>query len=245
MSSYPAQELLDRAGKDLAFLCPHQYTRDLAAIDSGFRKLSKMIDTTPGCGHLKIAVTEWNVSGGEWGLTRARQMTLETALFNARHLHIMMRHCDKVEIANRSNMANSFCGGAFETNAAGILKRPSFHVMSLYAHHFRPVPLQVDYDTNAADVFACASPDKKAVTIFVVNLKPEPRQFRIASPGFATPLRIVGAEAVFDVQQDGQADVMNHWDDPERVRSGKLTAAGREVMLPPLSISAIDCEAKE
>ena len=64
MSSYPAQELLDVAGKDLAFVCPHEYTRDLAKADSSLRKLSHMIDTTPGSGHLKIGITEWNVGGG-------------------------------------------------------------------------------------------------------------------------------------------------------------------------------------
>ena len=245
MSSYPAQELLDVAGKDLAFVCPHEYTRDLPRIDSSLRKISQMIDTTPGCGHLKIAVTEWNVSGGEWGLTRARQMTLETALLNARHLHILMRHCDKVEIANRSNMANSYCGATFETNPAGVLKRPSHYLMDLYTRHARPLPLKVESAPNGPDVFACASADKKNVTLFVVNSEAKPLPLRLAGEGFERPLRIVSAEAVCDTQDARQLDVMNHWVAPERVKIVRLTTAGDTVILPAFSVTAIESETTE
>ena len=235
------------AGRDLAFVCPHQYTRDLAKIDSGLRKLTDLINTTPGCEHLKIAITEWNVSGGDWGINRARQMTLETALLNARHLHVMMRHCDKVEIANRSNMANSYCGATFETNPAGILKRPSHYVMELYTHHARPLPMKVETapGPHCPDVFACASPDKKSVTLFAVNTEDRPLEFRLAGEGFEKPLQIVGAEVVRDTQDARQLDVMNHWTDPERVKSMKLATSGNTVVLPPFSVAAIEGEVRE
>jgi len=245
MSSYPAQKLLDAAGKDLAFVCPHQYTRDLAKIDSSLRKLSQMIDTTPGCGHLKIAITEWNVSGGEWGLMRGRQMTLETALLNARHLHIMMRHGDKVEIATRSNMANSFCGATFETNPAGVLKRPSHFVMDLYTRHTRPLPLKVGNASEGLDVFACGSLDKEKVTLFAVNSETRPMPFRLAGEGFEKPLYILSAETVRDTQDAGELDVMNHWAAPDRVKTVTLKTVGDTVVLPPLSVTAIETESKE
>ncbi|MDR3404132.1 MAG: alpha-L-arabinofuranosidase C-terminal domain-containing protein [Chthoniobacter sp.] len=245
MSSYPAQELLDVAGKDLAFVCPHQYTRDFAKIDSSLRKISEMIDTTPGCGHLKIAVTEWNVSGGEWGWMRARQMTLETALFNARHLHLLMRHCDKVVIANRSNMANSYCGAIFETNPAGVLKRPGYYVMDLYTRHARPLPLKVEGAPDGPDFFACASADKKNVTLFAVNSEAKPLPFRLAGTGFEKQLRIVSAEAVCDTQDARQIDVMNHWDTPDRVKIMRLSTSGDTVILPALSVTAIESEPSE
>jgi len=245
MSSYPAQKLLEVAGKDLAFVCPHQYTRDLAGCDSSLRAISQMIDTTPGCGRLKIAITEWNVSGGEWGLMRGRQMSLETALFNARHLQVMMRHCDKVEIATRSNMANSFCGATFETSPAGVLKRPSHYVMEMYTRHFRPIPLKVESEPNGPDVFACASVDKKSMTLFAVNSGTSPVSVRLASDGFAKAWRVFRAETVCDTRDARQLDVMNHWATPNRVKTVRLEANGDTVVLPALSVTAIEGESKE
>jgi alpha-L-arabinofuranosidase len=245
MSSYPAQELLDKAGKDLAFVCPHHYSRNLEGIDTRLRELAQEIDATAGCERLKVAITEWNVSGGDWGLLRGRQMTLETALLNARQLHIMMRHCDKVEIATRSNLANSYCGATIETNAAGVLRRPSHFTMELYSHHWRPLPLQVESTAENVDVFACGALDEKAVTLFAVNSGKEPVEIRLASDGFDGPLRISGAEAVADTQDARQIDLMNHWSAPDRVRIIKLKTKGDAVTLPALSVVAIAAVASE
>jgi alpha-N-arabinofuranosidase len=245
MSSYPAQELLDVAGVDLAFVCPHQYTRDLKSSDTRLRDLSQMIDVTPECGHLKIAITEWNVSGGDWGLLRGRQMTLETAIFNARHLHVMMRHCDKLAIATRSNLANSFCGATFETNPAGVLRRPSHYAMELYSRHWRPLPLKVDGGAEGVDIFACGSLDGKSVTLFAVNSGKEPAEIRLASEGFDKPLRIRSGEVVGDTQDARQIDLMNHWVAPDRIKIMKLKATRDTATLPALSVAAIAVEAGE
>jgi alpha-N-arabinofuranosidase len=240
MSSYPDQELLDLAGKDLALVCPHQYTRDLQRCDSDLRRISQMIEATPGCGNLKIGITEWNVSGGEWGLMRGRQMTLETALLNARHLHAMMRHCDKVEIGIRSNMANSFCGATFETNPSGLLRRPSFYVMQLYRRRAQPIPLQVESEKNGPDVFAGGSEDGKSFTLFAVNSESRPTPIRIIGEGSVGALRITRAETVHDTRDALQPDVMNHWSAPDRVKTTALKTNGNGVTLPPFSISAIE-----
>lgn len=244
MSSYPAQKLLVHAGYLLDFVCPHQYTRDLAGIDARLTDLSKLIDNTPGCAHLKIGVTEWNVSGGEWGLMRGRQMTLETALFNARHLNIFMRHCDKVEIATRSNMANSFCGATFETNPSGVLKRPSHFVMELYGRHARPIPLKIECSSPGPDIFACASEDKKAVTLFAVNYNAAPQKLSLKGRDLSQ-LEISKVEAVCDTADARQLDAMNHWETPERVKRVPLPLLdNHSVMLPAYSVVALDCQCR-
>ena len=140
MASFPTQKLLDRVGKDIAYVGPHHYTPDFARCDRDFANLSRMIDTTPGCGQIKIAVTEWNVTGGAWGLERGKMLTLDAALLNGRYLHVLMRHSDKAEIACRSNLANSYAGAIIETSPAGLLKRPSYYVMQLYARHAKAGP---------------------------------------------------------------------------------------------------------
>ena len=143
VSSFPSQKVLDVLGRQLAYLAPHHYTRNLAACEADFAKLSRMIARTPGCNHLRIAVTEWNFTAGDWGLLRGKMLTLEGALLNAHYLNLLCRHSDIVEIACRSNMTNSFCSGIIGTRPAGLLKRPSYHVMKLYADHALPIPLSV------------------------------------------------------------------------------------------------------
>jgi hypothetical protein len=242
MSSYPAQKLLEQSGRGLAFVCPHEYTRDLVGAEKSLNQLSKWIDTIPGCSHLKIGITEWNVSGGDWGLMRGRQMTLETALANARHLHLMMRHSDKVTIANRSNLANSFCGAVIETNPSAVLLRPSYHVMRLYARHFKPLPLKVESTPGNVDVFACASEDKQSVTIFAVNSQAKPVRWNWKLDGFAKPMKIKSVDAVLDTKDNRQPDVMNHWTAPDRVRTVALQATPDVVELPALSVVAVDAQ---
>ena len=85
---------------------------------------------------------------GAWGA--GKMLTLDSALLNARYLHVLMRHSDKVEIACRSNLANSYAGAIIETSPSGLLKRPSYYVMQLYARHAKPVPLRLEQSDDAA-----------------------------------------------------------------------------------------------
>jgi alpha-N-arabinofuranosidase len=245
LSSFPTQKLLDRAGSELAYIAPHHYTPDVEHCDREFTSLARMIDKTPGCGHLKIAVTEWNIDAGSWGLGRGKQMTLMAALMNARYLHVIMRHSDKVEIACRSNMANSFCGAIYETSPGGfgVLKRPSYYVMQLYATHTKPLPLTVERSTDALDILACASLDKKSITLFAVNTKTKVVNCSIRFDGFGSGLRLRKAEAVCDVANVGQPDVMNHWNSPERVKIAELPVSGNSITIPPLTATALQCDA--
>jgi alpha-N-arabinofuranosidase len=244
MSSFPSRKLLERAGKDLAYICPHHYTRDFAACERELSRLTEMIDSTPEWRHLKIAVTEWNESGGDWGLMRGRQMTLSNALHNAAYLNVLMRHSDKVEIACRSSMANSFCGGVIDTSPFGLLKRPGYYALQLYARHAKPIPLRLESPKDGPDLFACASEDRKAVVIFAVNSKPEPCEYAFGFTGFNGPVYITKAESLCDTLNARQPDVMNHWETPNRIKIVELPLAEGKVTLPPLSITAIECAMK-
>ncbi len=243
MTSFPTQNLLNRDGADISFVCPHHYTPDLASCDRDFANLTRMIENTPHCANIKIAVTEWNVSGGDWGLGRGRQQTLGTALQNARYLHVMMRHSTKVKIGCRSNMANSYCGAIFETSPSGVLKRPSYYVMELYARHAKSVPLEVETPGDGPDIFASATPDQKAITIFAVNYKSEPVNWPLRFDGFEGRARVIRAESVCDQFNMGQPDIMNHWTAPDRIRIRPIPVGATSVTLPPLSATAIECEA--
>lgn len=243
LSSFPSQKLLDRVGRDLAFIAPHHYTTDLGACENDFNSLARLINTTPGCADVKIAVTEWNTSGGNWGLGRAQQMTLDTALRNARYLHVLMRHCDKAKIACRSNMANSFCGAIIETSPAGVLKRPSYYVMQLYARHAQPLPLKMDGSGDGPDLFACAAEDRKSIVIFAINDKLEPLPWSWKFDGFNGVVTPVQAATLCDTQDARQPDMENHWNAPDRIRTVALPLSPDKVTLPALSVTAIEFRA--
>ena len=244
MSSFPSQRLLERHGQDIAYVGPHHYTRDFGACERDFNQIAEMIRRTPGCGHVRIAVTEWNESGGDWGLGRGRQMALQNALHNARYLNLLMRHSDRVEIACRSSMANSFCGGLIQTSPAGMLKRPGYYALQLFARHHRPIPLRLESSAGAPDLFAASSEDKKSVVIFAVNSKAQPMDWAFHFDGFTGAMRITRAESLCDTLNARQPDVMNHWAAPERIQVVKLSISPGSVTLPPLSVTAIECEIK-
>ena len=188
LSSFPSQKVLDVLGHDLAYLAPHHYTRDLAACEADFANLSRMIARTPGCGHLRLAVTEWNFTAGDWGLGRGKMLTLEGALWNARYLNLLCRHSNIAEIACRSNMTNSFCSGIIGTRPGGLLKRPSYHVMKLYADHALPIPLATGPAPAGLDVIACADEPRQAVCVFAVNTRTEPVSLSLDLAGLGSGL---------------------------------------------------------
>ena len=245
MTSFPSQKLIDEVGKDIAFVCPHHYTTDLGACDHEFNVYSDMIDHTPGCAGIKIGVTEWNTDAGAWGLGRASEATLGAALINARYLHVMMRHCDKVKIGCRSNLANSYCGAMIETSptGTGVLKRASYCVMDLYSHRALPYPLLTEQSSDRLDLFACASEDRKSIVLFAVNPQTDPVSLSVAFTGFAGAVGVAKVESVCDTQNTGQPDIMNHWETPERIRIVGLPATGETVTVPALSATAIECAA--
>jgi alpha-N-arabinofuranosidase len=241
ISSFPSQRVFNVIGRDLAYVAPHHYTRDLAACEAEFKKLSRMIATTPGCGHIRIAVTEWNFTGGDWGLLRAKMLTLEGALLNARYLNLLCRYSNIVDIGCRSNMTNSFCSGIIGTNPAGLLKRPSYYVMKLYADHAKPIPLNLGKPPAGVDVVACAAEDRQSVCLFAVNTRNAPVVVSLDLAEWGARFAPLSAETVCDTLDMRQPDVMNHWTATDRVRTINLPLTANKVTLPALSVSAVTC----
>ncbi len=240
LSSFPSQKVLDGIGKDLGYLAPHHYTPDLGRCEADFRRLQDMIARTPDCRHLRLAVTEWNFTAGDWGLLRGRMLTLNGALLNARYLNLLCRYSHLVDIACRSNMTNSFCSGIIETRPSGLLKRPSYHVMKLYAEHALPRPLATGQPPPNVDVVVCASDDRARVCVFAVNTRREPVTLSLDLTDLGAAYAPLRGETVRDTLDRRQPDVMNHWQAPDRVRTVPLPVKGTTVRLPAYSASAIE-----
>src|SRR5207248_6180183 len=102
-SCSPAPAILRNAGEWLDYVCPHHYSPDLAWAERDLAEVRRMIaDNAPGR-DIKLAITEWNSTGGDWGPRRAMLWTLANAPYCARYHNLLHRHCDLVEIAERSN----------------------------------------------------------------------------------------------------------------------------------------------
>lgn len=243
LSSYPSPELLAEAGRYLDMVCPHHYDPDLSAHEASIDAAVRMIRSASLDHEVKVGVTEWNISGGWWGSGRVRLLTLETALYAARYLNLLHRRSDVVALACRSNMTNSHGSGMIQTNPAGLVLTPSYHVMRLYATHSRPVPLAVDGAPSGVDVSACASDGGTRITVFAVNTTGDPIDLPLDLADLGTGFAVVGGEVVRDTLGLRQPEVQNHAAAPDRVTTVELPVGRGFVTLPAYSASAVECAA--
>ncbi len=191
---------------------------------------------------VKLGITEWNINAGNWGLGRGKLYTLGCGIFEARFLNLVHRNSDVVTLCCRSNLTNSFCGGTIQTNAAGLFRTPSFHVMRLYRRHSRPVPVGVAGAREGLDLSTCAAEDRGALTIFVVNARKDDLRAAVDLEAFGPGFAVVGGEVVADADGRRQIDIVNSFARPDRVRTMPLApAADGTVVLPAFSVVAIEC----
>lgn len=242
ISSENTPEILAAVGQYMDYTCSHHYAMgDLAGTEKSIVDDHQQV-LAANLGHdVKLAVTEWNITASGWGLNRGKQATLGVALTTAQYLNILHRHSDFVGLTNRSNMANSMWSGFIKTNQLGIVKHPSYHVMKLYADHFKPVPVSVAAEVEGLDFSACRSDDGRNLTIFAVNTTKEPISLQL-DLGEYQKLTPVSTEVMGDTEGRCQPDIMNHWKTPERVKIISIETDGNTVTIPAFSAVAIECE---
>jgi alpha-N-arabinofuranosidase len=221
LSSYPSPGVLRQAGRLIAYVCPHHYNcADLAGTENNLNAIRALCRTVSPKRTIKIAVTEWNTTGGDWGPRRARLWTLENALACARYHNLLHRHCDVVDIANRSNLTNSFCSGILQTDNHRLYKTPTYYAQQLYATLAgnRPLRIASPLPVNLMpDVSATLSADGTMVTLFAVNsgLRDVVRPVDLTAFGKAG--QEVQVWTLADRKKAGEPDVTNSFGDPQRV----------------------------
>lgn len=239
LSSYPTKDVVQSVGDLVDFVSPHHYTPDVPSCDNDINENMKVLREMYPDRDIKLGVTEWNYTGGMWGLGRGNLLTLNCALHNARYLNVLHRHADAVGLACRSNMTNSCGSGMIQTNESGIYKAPSYYAMKLYADHTKPIALEVNGTPEGLDVSACRSEDGKLLTLFVVNTTGDPVEFSLNLNGMGD-MESLGGEIVCDTLDQRQPDLQNHWKSPDRVRTLQLPLAGQKIIAPALSVMALD-----
>jgi alpha-N-arabinofuranosidase len=248
-SHYPTVDDLREAGRYLDYLCPHHYgCADLAGKEAEFQNLRQMAAEHAPTRNLKIGVTEWNTTAGDWGLGRAMLWTLDNALACSLYHNLMHRYADFVEIANRSNLTNSFCSGIIQTDNARLYKTPTYYAQQLYANHAGTRPLQVELegDMEQNNISATLSHDGQTVVLFVVNNMVVGNKVTIDLSKFGRPKNnTVLVWTLMDMKKAGERDATNSFDEPQRVRpvASKVSvkSAVFDYTSPPLSLTVLKC----
>jgi alpha-N-arabinofuranosidase len=225
LSSYPTAGVLRAAGGDLGYVCPHQYDcANLAACERELDATRELIKKQAAGRPIKVAVTEWNTTAGDAGPGRAKLWSLENALACARYHNLLHRQADLVEIANRSNLTNSFCSGIIQTDNHRLYKTPTYYAQQLYATHAGSRPLKIASEARGApDVSATLSDDGTTVTLFAVNATLDDVTRPLDFSAFGGKGQEVAVWTLEDRERAGEPDVTNGFGDPERVAAAATT----------------------
>jgi alpha-L-arabinofuranosidase len=166
----------------------------------------------------------------------------------------MHRHCDLIEIANRSNLTDSFCSGIIQTNNHALYKTPTYYIQELYATQAGQIPVTIQMRTATdsrlptdlpdlgLDCSATLTADKSQLILFAVNHTNVEQERTIDISAFGAK-EGVAVLTVSDSQEAGERDVTNSWQLPERVhtRSSEIQQS-RGILtyrFPPLSVTCL------
>jgi alpha-N-arabinofuranosidase len=247
LSSFPTDGVLRAAGDGLGYVCPHQYDcANLAACERELDATRELIRKAKPEHPIKVAVTEWNTTAGDWGPGRAKLWTLENALACSRYHNLLHRQADLVEIANRSNLTNSFCSGIIQTDNHRLYKTPTYYAQQLYATHAGARPLKI-LSTGpvraAPDVSATLAEDGSEVALFAVNSTLDDIVRPLDFSAFGDKGKEASVWTLADRDKAGEPDVTNGFADPQRVAPAASTfrADGPrfDCRFPALSLTVI------
>ncbi len=219
MASYPSEAVVKNAREYIDYICPHHYTADFAAMANSLAECRRLIGEHGGGKAIKVGVTEWNSTAGDAGPKRAMLWNLGNGLHCARYHNFLHRNCDLVEIANRSNLINSFCSGFLQTDRGRLYKTPTYYTQFLYSTRAGAQPLKIVGEPIGAglDFSATLSSDGRRVVLFLVNYSLRDETLRFDLSAFGDRGRTVQVSTLSDRDRAGEPDVANSFADPQRV----------------------------
>ena len=249
LAAFPSPGLLQKAGTWIDTICPHHYgCQNLAAMEKDVARCRALIaENAPGR-NIRLGITEWNTTAGDWGLGRGMLWTLDNALSCSRYHNFMHRHCDMIEIANRSNLTDSFCSGIIQTNGTGLFKTPAYYAQQLYATHAGSRPLKILLDAQLAsdpglDTSVTLSEDGRTIALFAVNPTIEPQSRALDFTALVPLDKNVRIWTLTDTMGAGERDAANDWRHPDRIRTeasnGALDGVKFTYRFPPLSLTVL------
>jgi alpha-N-arabinofuranosidase len=253
LSSFPSADTLRKGGGYLDYLCPHHYEcADLEGKSGDFEFLREQIEKYSKEKDVRIAVTEWNTTAGEFGLTRGMLQTLGNALSCSRYQNLLHRYADLVEIAIRSNFSDSFGSGVIQPGPGWIYLTPTYYSQQLYQRSAGTYPVRVERSSalpwylEEPDLSATISGDGKVLRIYGVNSTAQRLALHFHLDD-SPPLASSGRAYVIEDRDNAlDSEIMNTRDDPERAKTVSRAIAVRgmefEYTLEPYSVTLLELE---
>ena len=271
------RNLLQHAGSSLNMISIHGYWDGLWADDrpsdyatcmmrstqpeASIVTVERLLGSTGFKGRITIAFDEWNLRGWHHpgvmtgfgpNEIKARDLndlnatyTMADALFSACFLNSCLRHADTVKMANIAPLVNT--RGPLFVHSKGIVKRTTFHVMSMYANLLGPRVAKAAVTSDpfkhgsgtvpAVDAVATCDAARKDWRIALVNRHPT----AIASCGLQFDGASASGTCRATVLSGDAPEAFNDVERPERVlpRTVELAFHNGSVALPPHSVTIL------
>jgi Alpha-L-arabinofuranosidase C-terminal domain len=235
----------------LDYLSPHHYEcADLLGKESEFKSLQDQVMRFGAGKDVRVAVTEWNTTAGQWGLGRGMLQTLGNALSCSRYHNLIHRHADLTEIAIRSNLVDSFGSGVIITGPGWHYLSPTYYAQVLYSRSAGTFPLRLERSTELPwhlqepDLSATLSSDGKILRIYGVNSTARGLLLKFRLSDFSSSVTGGAAHTLKDRDGSLSSEVMNSRDDPNRIVSDSRPTSIRgnnfEFLFEPLSMTLLE-----
>jgi alpha-N-arabinofuranosidase len=252
LSAFPSELTLKFGAGLLDYLSPHHYAiADLTSVEREFAALQKQIDRDGAGRQVRVAVTEWNTTAGEWGLGRGMLQTLGNALCCARYHNLLQRNADLTEMAMRSNLANSFGSGVIMTGPGWLYLAPTYYAQQFYARAAGTFPLRLERGGGLQ--WHLAEPDLSATLSamvrccgFTVNSTTDVLRERLNLAALNAATMQGTAHVLKDGDQARSTEVINSRDDPRRIAPVMSAVAVQggvlEYAFEPLSLTLVELQ---
>jgi alpha-L-arabinofuranosidase len=250
LSSFPSTQTLSKGGGYLDYLCPHHYEcADLQGKKAEFDELENQIvdNARPD---VRVAVTEWNTTAEQMGLTRGMLLTLGNALSTSRYQNLLHRYSSLVEIAVRSNLADSFGSGVIQTGPGWLYLSPTYYAQVLYQRAAGTYPIRISrsaetsWDLQEPDLSATMSADGQVLRIYAVNSTAESERVHFHLQGFPIPIAGSKVIALKDREPALDSEAMNSQNDPKRItltsRAGGINGHDFPFSFSPFSVTLLE-----
>jgi alpha-L-arabinofuranosidase len=253
LSSFPSDETLKHGQGLLDYLSPHHYAvADFLGMERDFKNLQDQVMRYGAGKPVRVAVTEWNATAGQWGLGRGMLQTLGNALSCSRYHNFIHRYADLTEIAIRSNLVDSFGSGVIITGPGWMYLAPTYYAQQLYSRSAQSYPLQLERTQQLAwhlqepNLSATLSQDGKTLRIYAVNSTSSGLQLRFHLKDLGASI-VRGTQTVLkDREEVLSSEVMNSFNQPRRIALVSFPAEikGREFEshFEPLSLTLLELE---
>jgi alpha-N-arabinofuranosidase len=255
LSSFPSDETLKHGQGLLDYLSPHHYAiADFLGMERDLQDLQNQVSRYAVGKPVRVAVTEWNTTAGEWGLGRAMLQTLGNALGCSRYHNFIHRYADLTEIAIRSNLIDSFGSGVIVTGPGWLYLTPTYYAQQLYSKSAQSYPLRLERTQQLAwhlqepNLSATLTQDGRILRIYAVNSTSTDLRMRFHLKDFESSIVRATRTVLKDREQELSSEVMNSANAPRRVvpDSSPDNTRGKnlDIHFEPLSLTFLELELK-